>query len=441
LTILANQIAIALENSLLYEQLRRAALVKNLLYEVGQDLSSTLDPDELLRKLPQLVKKVIDYDAFAIFRVDQMTGDLLLEAGAGYAPKILKRHNRIPSGQGLIGRALATKQAFITSDVSSELQHVPVPTASGETLYSQMSIPLLSKDRVVGVIALESSEPDYFTPEHLRTMTTLGNQVASALENARLYGELLRREQRMETQMRFARDVQMSMMPDSPPNIPGYEIASFYLPATELGGDYYDFLPLDKQNTAIIVGDVSGKGASAALVMAASRSALRSAARANRNPAEVFENTNRRIYRDIRSTMYITLFYGVLNAKTRKFTWSNAGHNPPVLVRATGEANLMEAGGTVIGLFDYVPFEQRETRLKVGDVLCLYTDGVTEAHNSAHEEFGLDRLVNILKEHRELPAKTIVNKVVDAVFAHAEGSHQHDDITIVLMKYIGQPEG
>ena len=440
LTILANQIAIALENSLLYEELRRAALVKDLLYEVGKELSSTLVLDELLEKLPHLVKQVIDYDAFAIFRVDEITGDLLLEAGAGYAPQILKKHSRIPSGQGLIGRALTTKTGFIVSDVKSENQHVPIPTKSGLPLASQLTIPLLSKDQVVGVIAVESGQPNYFTNEDLQTMTTLGSQVATALENARLYAELFRREQRMETQMRFARDVQMSMMPDAPPKIPGFEIASFYLPATDLGGDYYDFLPLDRQNTAIILGDVSGKGASAALVMAASRSALRSAARSNRAPAEVFENTNRRIYRDIRSTMYITLFYGVLNAKTRKFTWSNAGHNPPILVKGNGQIVPLEVGGTVVGLFENPTFEQRETRLKIGDVICMYTDGVTEAHNSAREEFGDARLIEILKSNRTESAQTIIDKIVQAVSDFSEGSHQHDDITIVTFKYVGQPE-
>jgi sigma-B regulation protein RsbU (phosphoserine phosphatase) len=285
-------------------------------------------------------------------------------------------------------------------------------------------------------MSLEGHRACCVDAEHQRVLNTLANQIAIAIENAQLYEALVSREQKLESDLQLARELQLSMLPDEPPVVPGFELASTYLPADNLGGDFYDFLRLPADRTGIVIADVSGKGVAAAMTMAASRGAVLSAARQQDQPAALLHTANRRLFRDIKRNVYITACYGVIDPARGTFSYSSAGHFPPLLVRESGEVIYLEAGGTILGMFDGVGFEEETLPLGSGDLICLYTDGVVDAFNKRDEPFGEERLEDLLRKMHRLPANEVVSRLVSSVRAHAQGCGQHDDMTVIVLKSV-----
>jgi sigma-B regulation protein RsbU (phosphoserine phosphatase) len=255
-----------------------------------------------------------------------------------------------------------------------------------------------------------------------------------SVNNAQLFQEVLHKEQKLEADFALARDLQSSMLPVAMPEVEGFDVASFYRPAESLGGDYYDFIWLDDGALGLAVGDVSGKGVAAAMTMAATRSALRFAARINTSPSQVLYHTNRRLFRDLKNRNFVTLFYAILDPARRLCRWCNAGHHPPLLVHADGGIEPLDGGGTVLALFDKTRYTSATTELQPGDLLCCFTDGVVEAFSAADEEFGKARLEEILRKRRSQPAREVVRAVTGELRKFTRGAPQHDDITLVVLK-------
>ena len=274
-------------------------------------------------------------------------------------------------------------------------------TLDGRWTQSEVAVPIISRDRLLGGIVVESSNPRFFKTEQVQILETLASQMAVTIDNAQLFQQLLAKEQKLEADFGLARDLQSSMLPLSMPEMGDFDFAAIYKPAESLGGDYYDFLWLDSEHLGLAIGDVSGKGVAAAMTMAATRSALRFAARVNSSPSQVLYHVNRRLYRDVKNRTYVSLFYGTLDIKTRWFRWSNGGHFPPVLIHADGRREDLSRGGTVLALFDKSRYAAAQTLLRSGDVLCFYTDGVIEAWNQSEEEFGRQRLEEVLSSEGE----------------------------------------
>lgn len=253
----------------------------------------------------------------------------------------------------------------------------------------------------------------------------------TAAEKDRYRRELERREYEMET----ARGIQQSFLPESPPQVEGFELAALSLPAREVGGDFYDFIPISQDKWGLVIADVSGKGVPAALFMALSRTLVRANVMADLTASEAIQRANHLISQDARSGMFVTLFYAVLDSKRKRLNYVNAGHNPPLLLKGSaGNVILLEAKGIALGVMDDIDLEERELELASNDTVTLYTDGVTEAINGKEEQFGQERLIEAVARSNNLPAQDLINRIKEEVTAFAQGQPQFDDFTLVILK-------
>jgi len=253
----------------------------------------------------------------------------------------------------------------------------------------------------------------------------------TAAEKEKYRHELERTEYEMET----ARNIQQGLLPDSPPSIEGFDIAACSLPARQVGGDFFDFIELDNGSYGIVIADVSGKGVPAALFMALSRALVRANVLEENNGVEAIEKANHVIEQESKSGMFVTLLYGVLEKGTTGFKYVNAGHNPPLIYRhATGSHGLAKLAGIALGVLEDIKLKNEEIALAPGDLLLLYTDGITEAVNSAGEQYGMDRLSDVISKSAALPAQAVVEKIKEEVFSFSLGQPQHDDFTCVVVK-------
>jgi sigma-B regulation protein RsbU (phosphoserine phosphatase) len=436
LSALASILATAVDNARLYQASQRDAATKELLFEVSQEMGSILDLHPLLDKIADLLKKVIDYELFAIYLMDPLSGDLILRNTRGWSAESIRRYSRVRKGEGLFWKAIQERHSFVVENTSEQPSYLPKETDDGGELATQINVPLVTKDRPIGVMSLEGGEACCVDAEHERVLNTAANQIAVAIENAQLYEEILSRERKLESDLQLARELQRSMLPDEPPVLPGFEFGSTYLPADNLGGDFYDFLRVPEGGTGIVIADVSGKGVAAAMTMAASRGAVRSAMEHGNHPAALLQAANRRLFRDIKRNVYITACYGVRDPTRGTLSYSSAGHFPPILVRGTGETQYLEAGGTILGMFDEVGYEEETLQLGSGDLICFYTDGIIDAFNTKDEPFGEKRLEHLLTKIHRLPATEVVRRLVSTVQDYAAGCGQHDDMTVIVLKAV-----
>ena len=248
--------------------------------------------------------------------------------------------------------------------------------------------------------------------------------------------ESFRRElERTEYEMETARGIQQSFLPESPPRIEGFELAVLNLPARQVGGDFYDFIPVSENEWGIIIADVSGKGVPAALFMALSRTLVRANVADNITASQAIQKANHMISQEAKMGMFVTLFYAVLDSEKRRLKYVNAGHNPPFVVKkSSGEVILLRASGIAMGVMDDVSLEEREIKLDSDDIVVFYTDGITEAIDRGNEQFGEARLIETINQNADLPVKDLIDRVKDDVFAFAQGQPQYDDFTLVILK-------
>jgi sigma-B regulation protein RsbU (phosphoserine phosphatase) len=301
-----------------------------------------------------------------------------------------------------------------------------------------LAVPLIYEERVIGVIALESNRTNAFNEYQGRLVENLANHLSIAINNARLYADHVERERSLEREILMARDVQRAMIPESPPHIKGFEIAARLEPALNLSGDFYDYIPFSGKRLGLMVGDVAGKGIRAAMGMAAARSILRSVARRGGGPTRVLRDANMRLHRDLGSQLLLTLVYGILDAETKTFQYCNAGHNAPLHVRASGKWRALKTGGLLLGVFDKQQYKSETLHLEKGDLLFFYTDGLAEAHTPQPNrvEFGEQRILEYLLQHHHLRAHAIIDGALTLVREFSTGAHQHDDLTLIVIKVL-----
>jgi serine phosphatase RsbU (regulator of sigma subunit) len=244
-------------------------------------------------------------------------------------------------------------------------------------------------------------------------------------------------KERVQKELEIAKGIQKSFLPESSPKIDGFDLAALNTPALEVGGDFYDFIPVSLDKWGLVIADVSGKGVPAALFMALSRTMIRANATNNPTPSKVIRQANDMISEDVRSNMFVTLFYGVLDPVRKTLTYVNAGHNPPLVMgKSAGDIIMLATKGVALGLMTDVVFEEKEINLHPGDILLLYTDGVTEAINRKQELFGQDRISKIVEENKNLSAQNLINLIEKEVFTYSDGQPQFDDITLLLVKVL-----
>lgn len=425
---LANQIAVAIDNAYLYRAVRQEALEKNLLYEVGMKLSGTLELDALLKEIMDTLHKVIDFAAGGIFLIEQEKDEVGSIYTIGYDDKF---HGKLQLkiGQGIIGNVAKSGEPVIVPDVSKDKRYVD---ARPQTK-SEIVVPIILDAKTIGVFNLESDNIDAFDMHSVSLLSAFATQAAISIERTRLHQKIVG-GQKLEEQLNITREIQRSFLPESNPKIPGYDIAGTNIPSEQVGGDYYDFIKIVEGQTGIVIGDVSGKGIPAALIMASFRSSLIAEIRNNYSIGTICRKVNSLMYESTRAGNFVSAVYGVLDTKNHIYTFSNCGHNLPVHIKNNGEVEFLREGGQVMGVSPDQSYEQKPVILSPGEVIVLYTDGVTEVFNSKGDEFGIDRLIDAIRENIDKPSEEILRKVIEKSRNFASKNHVFDDLTAVVLK-------
>jgi len=404
-----------------------------LLYEVSREVTSILDREELLRRVAERIKKIVKYDVFSVMLWNEQTRHLesIFAMCCGDA---IPARSRVPLHKGLTGTAAGERRVLRINDVTEDARYIHCET--GVEARSELVVPLLLCDRLIGVLDLESSEPHAFTLEHERMLTTLGSYIAIALENARLYEEARESERRLRHDLDTAREIQRQLLPTGAREVPGLDLAAGYVPARELGGDFYDFLPYGEGRLALALGDVSGKGTAAALYGSLAMGTVREIVFDHAcEPACLLALLNQRLLAARLDSRFIAMLFAVYDASSRKLTLANAGGPYPLLVRkGRVEAILLE--GVPLGLIPDTQYDETTIDLEPGDVVVFASDGILESENPTQEEFGPQRLKDILASvSRVHSAREITEQILAATDGHSgAGIAPHDDRTLVVLR-------
>jgi phosphoserine phosphatase RsbU/P len=428
LEVAGEHVAFALDNALLYQETERRALEKEVLLDVTTSLSASLDLDEVIEAILKSLRQVVKYDAAAIYLVNRKTHALEMVSQAGY-PGGCDEALGLRVGHGIIGWVAKTGEPVIVPDVSQDSRYV---AARSETR-SELAAPLRVGGRTIGVFNLENDTPDAYHDGHLELVTAFAAQAAVALERARVTRELLERR-RLEKELAIAREIQASFLPEAAPNLEGFDIAGTTIPHVEVGGDYYDFIQVSDTRLGIAIADVSGKGIPAALLMAGFRMSLLAEIRNEFTIRAVMRKVNGLLHESTDSGKFVTAFYGVLDCRNRVLIFSNAGHNPPVLMRQDGRIEYLEEGGVALGVLPDASFEDRPVALRPGDVVVFYTDGVSEAPSPSSEQYGPERIERLVAGMVERSAAEIMAALIASVQEWTGAGRQEDDLTLVVLK-------
>jgi sigma-B regulation protein RsbU (phosphoserine phosphatase) len=428
LRVLAGHLAVAIDNATLYREARWYAGLLATLYEIGKETASILDLDELLHRVAEIVKRVIDYEMFGILLLEAESGDLVLRKAVRFGGSGEK--TRIKVGQGLCGAAAESKQPLLVGDVLNDPRYLRLIPETR----SELVIPLVHKDRLIGVFDLESSVLERFNEEHVKVLTPLASQVAVAIENARLVDELRRNELRLARELHIAESVQRGLFPEECPQGRGWEAAAEFRPARELGGDLYDFYELSEAQLGVALGDVSGKGVPAALYGAFASGTVRARAFERRDPRELLRRANRALNRRGVEGFYCTLAYAVFDFSAHTLTIANSGLPLPLLYRAAeGRCQAVDVAGVPLGMFEEAVYDEQTVPVAPGDVLVLYTDGVSEAYDG-REAYGRARLAAQIEAHAARPVTDLAETLLADLDAFLKGAEPDDDVTLVVVK-------
>jgi sigma-B regulation protein RsbU (phosphoserine phosphatase) len=433
LTLIASRMAVGIENARLYTRTTRQARTLVLLNEIARELTSILNVDELLKRIAELLSRLIDYQIFSILLLDA-TGEKLQHRFSQRFQENIQLKHEIPLGRGVVGYAAQHKEAVLVPDVNKDPRYVK---ANPETR-SELAVPLVYKDKVIGVLDLEHTRRGFFTDDHKRTVTTLAAQVAIAIENAQLYEQIARQEKRLERDLAMARQLQFRLLPPTLPKLSHLDIAAKFVPARAIGGDLYDFVSYSMSRTAIVIGDVSGKGAPAAIYAALVSGILRSHAPIEPGPAEMLSAVNFSLGERRIDGQFVSLIYAVWDDRNRTLQVANSGLPRPIYCHE-GKIEVIEATGLPLGLFDDADYDELSFRAKAGDMFVFFSDGILDASNKAEELFGRERVGEIVAANPNAAADEVVKLILNAVAEHASGEEAFDDQTVVAIRVKGTP--
>jgi sigma-B regulation protein RsbU (phosphoserine phosphatase) len=468
LTLTASRIAGAIENARLYTRVARQAQTLQVLNEISREITSILDPDELLQRVGQLVRRIIDYQMFSVWLVNDRDQTLENRLSIRFTHRSDAKEKRdeprrsiwdssppepppvaasdvahgearngaligatIPMERGLVGAAMREKRVIYVADVRKDSRYHMV---NPETR-SEMTVPLIYKGTAVGVLDIEHTRLHYFTEDHERAMTTLAAQIAIALENARLYQRVMQQEQRLERDLAMAREVQLRLLPPTKPQHKRAEFAARFLPARTIGGDLYDFLPYDANRSAIALGDVSGKAAAAALYAALVSGIMRSVASQHLSPSEMLKTLNDTLQERKLDSQYVTMLFGVWNDENLTIQIANGGSVQPLFCHGE-EIETIRAEGFPLGMFPNATWEEFSIATQPGDSVLFFSDGIVDAQNAAGEMFGNDRLIATVKKHQHKSASKLAESILADVGRFQGKRDRFDDETVVVLRVI-----
>jgi sigma-B regulation protein RsbU (phosphoserine phosphatase) len=428
LTLMASRLAIAIENARLFERVRSQADTLLVLNEVGREANSILAVEELLRRAAELVKRVIDYQILGILLYDESTKVFRHRLDVKYGQSAQGK-SRVTANEGIVGAAIATELPVRVPDVTLDSRYIMV---NPETR-SELAIPMIHQGRVVGVLDLESPQINYFTEEHEQTLTLLAAHLAVSLENARLYEKLAKDEARMERELTAAQRLQTALLRPVPENDYGLDITARIHSAREVCGDLYDFLTYGTQQLGVALGDVSGKGSAAALYGAVATGILRSLSPHKLQPAELLRQLNQLVCDRRVDGRYMTICFATWQKGRHTLRLANAGQTQPLLWKDE-HVEQITLTGFPIGIFDDATYEEWNVRLKTGDILLFFSDGLTEAANREGKFFGAGRINDLLAANAHLTSSELADRLLEEVEKFTQGGAIADDRTLVVMK-------
>jgi phosphoserine phosphatase RsbU/P len=426
LQLIAGRVGTAIDNARLYRRVDRQNRIQRTLTLLAQEFSSILQLDKLLDKIAKSVRTLINYDAFIVLQVDESAKVMRSLFSLRYDQRV--QIDVLPLDKGITGASARSRHSVLSRDTLADPRYIE----SHPGIRSELAVPLIVKDRVIGVMDLESEQVAAFTEDHVRTLSLIAPQIAIAIENARLYEEVARREKSIQQDLEAARQLQQVLLP-APPQLPGIETGVGYKPARMVSGDVYDFFDYDGESAMLVFGDSSGKGAAAALYGALFGGLVRSIAPRRRNPSLLLSELNTALMERQVEARYVTLLAMLWQSRKRKFTISNAGSTTPMICRDCAILNL-SASGLPVGLLEGAKYDEIEFAAQPGDVILLYSDGVSDQPNEAGQLYGEHSLERYFTSITDLPASELATALLDDIARFRGDTPVHDDQTVIVLK-------
>jgi serine phosphatase RsbU (regulator of sigma subunit) len=442
LTNAGNQMGIALERARLFDLLKAQRVDEQAaLLDLSNQLLKRLKLDDVMGYLVEEVRRLLRADACALLLPGDEPGVLAFRAASGWRADPVANHYQVSDGEGGgPGLVMRTQQPLLVEDIETGNEAGSADTCGADWLRSEgfrghTVVPLVADGRSIGALVIDMRQPRLWDEDQVRFLRLMANQAAIAIEQARLYQDEIARE-RLEQELDFGQQIQLSMLPQDCPVVPGWECAAFYQAARQVGGDFYDFfeLPGKPGRLGLVIADVADKGVPAALMMALSRTVVRTAAADGRSPSAALTLANELILKDTQAELFVTAFYAALDPSGR-LTYANAGHNRPLWLRSrTGQIEELAARGIALGVLEDVELEEREIDVMPGDILIFYTDGVSEAMDADGQQFGAERLRQVLAASPGGSAPATLAAVEDALRAFTGDTAQSDDIALFVVR-------
>jgi Serine phosphatase RsbU, regulator of sigma subunit len=404
-----------------------------LLLDITKTISRSLDLDEVLNLVMETLGSLIPYDAAGIYLIETGSDEnpyiFKSKAIRGYEISFALVEPQLKMGEGFIGRAAQSGKPIISPDVRADSRYF----SARERTKSEMVAPIISNDKVIGVFDLESDSLNAYSEDDLSLLQLLTSQVAIIIDKVHLHEQVVEKK-RIEAQLEIARKVQLELLPDNDPDFENFDISAYIFPTEEVSGDYYDWVRIFDDQIGIVVADAVGKGMPAALLMAFLRASLRAGVQVGYAPHIALSKVSDLLWDSVEDHQFITAIYGILDGTNRTFVFSNAGHNPPLLIKPNGEYRFVEYGDMPLGMFREMRYHQHFIRFEQGQVMVIYTDGITEAADDKGEEYGQERFAKRILEGIDLPAKKLIDHVRKGVADFTGRKFLDDDGTLFIVK-------
>jgi serine phosphatase RsbU (regulator of sigma subunit) len=398
---------------------RERASYRRFLADFARSLRTAVSLDDILAQLVERVSQTMHIAHASVLLRSEPQGDYRLVEGRG-----------LPEEAEI---SLRGDDPLIARLAQGEMVDIEAVQGTLARWGIVLAVPLIAQEKLIGLLALGPKlSGEVYTSWDRELLSALSDRAAASITIGQLVSQVKAREH-VAQELKVAQGIQTSFLPEVCPRLPRFDIAAYWQSAREVGGDFYDFIPLPDERMGLVIADVSDKGVPAALFMALCRALIRASAVGSHTPGEALRRANQLILADASSGMFVTLLYAILDPASRKLTYVNAGHNPPILSRQDGVL-LLKAKGIALGIIEDIELERQEVELAEGDVVVFYTDGVTDAINEAEEEFGQARLANLVIENRDLTAQGLIDRINEEVTAFIGGEPQFDDFTLLVLK-------
>jgi len=403
-----------------------------ILNEIAVTISSVVDLDQIVHKIIQKCIKHLHVEQGAVMLLDNNDQDAPLRT---FVRKGDSKTGQLPYrlDSQLTGWMIKNQQPLLSNDILKD-ERFQISKEDFVPFKSLLAVPLQLKGKMIGsLMVFNKSSKDEFSENDQRLLTIIGAQSSQVIENARLYKEE-QKFRKIQQEMSVAKDIQLNLLPKNTPSIPDYKIFGISIPASEVGGDYFDFITINDNKLAFCLGDVSGKGISAAMLMANLQATFRSQTQMSESTKQCLDRSNKLLYHSTDSAKYATFFCGVLDSGKNIIRFSNAGHNSPIFMTKNKEVKRIQTSGIVLGFLEDYEFTESFISINSGDCMVIFSDGISEAMNAMEEEFGEERLINLLLDSNNQNAESIVKKIIQSVNEFVGAEPQSDDMTVVVIK-------